>query len=285
VSRLSRLCLGSALALALAGSACAAPAPRPLASHGFDDRSGLVFLSARIGEGEALPFLLDTGASPCVIDSAVAARSGIVAGPEVRRQGGGGTFVSKASAAPVELRIGGAPLACSETLITDLSGMDEAVGGPIAGIVGGDFFRGRIVAIDYDSDKVSLFDRTGFDHAGERIPIRIDRNRPYLTARLSVADGPQDVTRELLVDTGSHDQVDDAILARSGSAGTEVAASGLGAGHRARTGRFNLVRIGSRSFADVPGVVPAVPLVGAGLLARFNLIFDYDGGWVILDDR
>jgi len=284
---LPRLCLGSALALTLAGSACAAPppGPRPLASHGFDDRSGLVFLSARIGEGEAMPFLLDTGAGPCVIDTAVAARSGVEVGPQVLRQGGAGTFASRVSAAPVQLRIDGVPLTCSETLITDLAGMADELGGPIAGIIGGDFFRGRIVSIDFGSDRISLFDRDGFRHAGERIPIRIQRNRPYLTARLSVAGGPQDVARELLVDTGSQDHVDDPILVQSGRGGTEVAASGLGAGHRARTGTFSLVRIGSRSFSDVPGVVPAVPLVGAGLLARFNLIFDYDGAWVILGDR
>ena len=271
-------------ALLAAGCATGTPANPPLQSLAFDDRDGLPFMDVRIGDAAPMPFLLDTGASPCVIDSAVAGRLGIRAGPPVQRQGGAGTFASNVSAAPVTLRIDGSALACSETLLVDLSGMTAAVG-PISGIVGGDFFRGRVVAIDFERDRVSVFDRAGFRHDGERIPIRVERNRPYVTARLSVAGGPQDVARELLIDTGSQDNVDDPILTQGTQPGREVSGSGLGTGHRVRTGTFNRVRIGGRTFDNVNGVVPAVPLVGAGILARFKLIFDYDGGWVILDDK
>ena len=271
-------------ALLAAGCATGTHANPALQNLPFDDRDGLPFVDVRIGDGAPMPFLLDTGASPCVIDSGLAARIGIRAGPPVQRQGGAGTFSSNVTATPVTLGIGGSPLACAETLLVDLSGMTGEVG-PISGIIGGDFFRGRVVAIDFESDRVSVFDRAGFAHEGERIPIRIERNRPYLTARLSVAGGPQDVARELLIDTGSQDNVDDPILAQGSQPGPEVSASGLGTGQRARSGTFNRVRIGGRTFENVSGVVPAVPLVGAGLLARFKLIFDYDGGWVILHDK
>ena len=271
-------------ALLALGCATGTAANPPVQSLSFDDRDGLPFLNVRIGEGAPMPFLLDTGASPCVIDSAVAGRIGIRAGAPVQRQGGAGTFASNVSATQVTLRIDGSPLACSETLLVDLSGMTGEVG-PISGIIGGDFFRGRVVAIDFESDRVSVFDRAGFAHEGERIPIRIERNRPYLTARLSVAGGPQEVARELLIDTGSQDNVDDPILAEGSQPGREVSASGLGTGQRVRSGTFNRVRIGGRTFENISGVVPAVPLVGAGLLARFKLIFDYDGGWVILHGK
>ena len=278
----------TAIAPALLAAACAtstpAPPNAPLQSLSFEDRDGLPFLDVRIGDGPPMPFLLDTGASPCVLDTAVAERIGIRAGPPVQRQGGAGTFASNVTATPVTLQIGDSSLPCSETLLVDLSGMTGGVG-RIAGIIGGDFFRGRVVAIDFDRDRVSVFERAGFRHGGERIPIRVERNRPYLTAHLSVAGGPQDVARELLIDTGSQDNVDDPILAQGSQVGREVSATGLGAGRRTRTGIFNRVRIGSRTFENVSGVVPAVPLIGAGLLARFKLIFDYDGGWVILDDE
>jgi hypothetical protein len=285
VSRRRLVAVAVAPALLAAGCATSTSAgPAPLQSLAMDDRDGLPFLDVRIGDGAPMPFLLDTGASPCVVDTAVAERIGIRAGPPVQRQGGGGTFSSNVAATPVTLGIGGSPLACSETLLVDLSGMTSGVG-PIAGIIGGDFFRGRVVTIDFAQDRVSVFNRADFRHDGERIPIRIERNRPYITAHLSVAGGPQDVARELLIDTGSQDNVDDPILTQGSQVGREVSASGLGTGHRVRSGTFNRVRIGSRTFENVSGVVPAVPLVGAGLLARFKLIFDYDGGWVILDDK
>ena len=258
-----------------------------LASYKFTDKNGLVILSARIGDGEPLLFLLDTGASPCVIDGATARQHGITVGASTKRQGGGGTFTSGVTTEPVRLTIGANVLVCSETIVTDLSGTTEVTGAKLGGIIGGDFFRGRVVAIDYDRDTVTVHDRALYRRrgSGEVLPIRVVKNRPYLTARLSVPGGPQRVPRELLIDTGSLDQIDDPLLERSNASMKTVETSGLGPGFKTKAGRFSKVEIGSLVFKDVPGVVPAVPLVGAGLIARFNPVFDYDGGWLALEKR
>jgi hypothetical protein len=265
----------------------ARPTGAPLASHAFENRDGLPVMTVRMDDGQPRKFLLDTGASPCVVDSALAAASGIESVVEDReRQGGAGAFRSRVTRAPVRVRIGIEVLTCRETIVLDLSGFTDAVGTELGGILGGDFFRGRVVAIDYDRERIDIHERATYDRAGTPpIPIRIERNRPYLTAQLSVPGGPQDSPRELLIDTGSRDHVDDKLLAESSETLGTGSATGLGTGASIATGRFSRVRIGTHEFRDVPGVVPNVPIVGTGILARFNLVFDYDGGWMILQAR
>jgi hypothetical protein len=178
-------------------------------------------------------------------------------------------------------------LTCKETIVTDLSGVTETTGARLGGIIGGDFFRGRVVEIDYDRDVVAVHDRTTYVHrkGGKRIPIRIEKNRPWTTALLSVPGGPQDRARELMIDTGSLDNVDDALLKEGTAALKSAQAKGLGSGFEIKGGTFSKVVIGPHQFTDVSGYVPSVPIIGAGILARFNLVFDYEGGWMIFDKR
>lgn len=282
-----------AATLAMAAPACTgavrdAPAASVLERHAFRSRDGIMILDVRIGDSAPMPFVLDTGASPCVIDPLDAERLAITATKATERRGGAGIFKSGVADRPVTLAIGAKALACSETLITDLSGITELMGVRIAGLIGGDFFRNRVVEIDYDRATVTVHDRRLYQRRrdGAVLPIRIERNRPYLQARLSVQDGPQDVQRELLIDSGSLDKVDDPILKESRTPPRPVAnAVGLGSGATISEGMFNKVEIGPYSFESVNGAVPSVAIVGNGLLTKFNLVFDYDGGWLMLRPR
>jgi hypothetical protein len=258
-----------------------------LETHAFRGDGGIMILDARIGDSEPMPFILDTGAGPCVVDSVVAEKLGIGIRASTERRGGAGTFESGVAGRSVTLNIGVSELLCGETLVTDLSGVADVVGLPPAGIVGGDFFRNRIVAIDYDQSTISIHDRNEFDRPGDGgiVPIRVKGNRPYLDARLSVPGGPQDVTRELVIDTGSLDHVDDPRLKEGSAPLKAISATGLGAGFAGEVGTWSSVEIGPYRFENVPGTVPSVPIVGNGILTRFNLVFDYEGGWLLLRPR
>ncbi len=275
-----------------AGLACAQPGARSNAgsaveSHPFTNRNGLITLATGVGVNEPGTFVLDTGASPCVVDSTFAAAMGIASVTSPReRQGGAGAFSARVTSAPITLRIGDDNLPCHETLVLDLGGLTGEVGEPISGIICGDFFRGRIVRIDYDRSTVSVFRRGGYDpDSSTKIPIRVDGNRASLTALLSVRGCPQKAPRQLLIDTGSRDFVDDSLLNQSSAGVRAVNPSGLGSGGSASIGTFTEVSIGSHVLRDVPGVVGNVSIVGSGVLSKFNLVFDYDGGWLALEPR
>ena len=183
------------------------------------------------------------------------------------------------------LAAGGVGVDCADVLLTDLGAVARDIGVRLDGILGGDFFRGRVVVIDYSAHRLELYPARAFRYAGggDTVSITVKRNRPWLVARLTVPGGTP-VERELLIDTGSQDAVDDSVLLRSTERLSRGEASGLGAGFSVQLGRFSEVTIGRSTFRDVPGVVPAVPIVGSGILQRFRrLVFDYDAGRLYLE--
>ncbi|MEA3037528.1 MAG: hypothetical protein QOE79_41 [Sphingomonadales bacterium] len=121
-----------------------------------------ILLDARVG-GADMPILLDTGdALPfaLVLAPAAAARAGATPSP-------GAAFVSRAAigGAPVRVQpaharpldIGRVHLdAASTGVSTAVDAAATALGVPVAGIVGYEFLRGRIVAIDYVCRRLDL---------------------------------------------------------------------------------------------------------------------------------
>lgn len=253
----------------------------------FSDAGGLIQVNARVNDSSPRPFILDTGARPCLLDGRVAAALGVVARDSQSLGGAAGKFTAGiASPTPrVRLAQGDLPVPCTEVVLTDLAGVSRSIGARVDGILGGDFFRDRIVVIDYGAHRLEIRPSPGFRYTGlgDTVPITIRRNRPWLIARLTVPGGTP-VDRELLIDTGSEDAVDDSLLLRSTEPLSGGHASGLGAGQSIRVGRFSRVSIGRSTFDDVPGVVPVVPIIGSGILRRFRrLIFDYGAGRMYLE--
>jgi hypothetical protein len=93
-----------------------------LETHHFRGADGIMILDARIGDSDPMPFIIDSGASPCVLDPGVAEKLGIGARASTERMGGAGVFEGGVADRSVTLTIGAGELACSETLITDLFG-------------------------------------------------------------------------------------------------------------------------------------------------------------------
>jgi len=269
-----------------ADSRASGSAPAPIERIRFSSLQGMPVIQVQVLDRPSTSFVLDTGARPCVLDATYVRQLGLVTSTGRAGQGGGGTSSADVIAGSLNLRILGRTLRCDETLSTDLAGVSEAIQHKIHGIIGVDFFRGRIVAIHYDIGVIDVYDRATyrFPDGATRIPIEVKGNRPYVIARLSVM-GRENVARSLLIDTGSQDWIADSLLQESTGRLEDARGSGLGPGFATKAGTFSRVAIGPHQFTDVPGVIPAVPIVGAGLLSKFNLIFDYDGGWLVMEPR
>lgn len=261
-------------------------AAAPIERIHFDSLQGMPVIQVQVLDRPPASFVLDTGARPCVLDATYARELDLPITTRRTGQGGGGSFSADVISGPLNFKIAGRTLQCEETLSTDLSGVSKTIQKKIHGIVGGDFFRGRVVIIHYDTAVIAVHDRTTYRYRGSdaQIPIEVRGNRPYLMARLSVT-GRENVARSLLIDTGSQDWIADSLLQESTDHLKDARGSGLGPGFATKSGTFSRVVIGPHEFSDVPGVIPAVPIVGAGLLGKFNLIFDYDGGWLVMEPR
>jgi len=176
---------------------------------------------------------------------------------------------------------------CDRFASIDLSEPTTTGRRSIAGILGYEFFSRYVVRIDFAAHTLELFDPAKFRYAGQgdTVALTMERNVPRVAVRIRTAHRPE-VTRHLIVDTGSEDAVDDSAVRRSSrSDGITVSTTGLGGSYEAVIGTLDTVRIGHLEFTAVPGVASDVGIVGNGLLSRFVCIFDFAHRRLFLEPR
>src|SRR5690606_940054 len=86
----------------------------------------------------------------------------------------------------------------------DYFNLDEMIGTPVAGLIGGGFFKNLIIQIDYKRRRLTLIDPAGFDPPGDHLalPMTVRTQKPYIRAEAGLQDGTV-VQVDLLVDTGA----------------------------------------------------------------------------------
>ncbi|MBL9127129.1 MAG: clan AA aspartic protease [Verrucomicrobiales bacterium] len=141
----------------LGALAVPAMAPSPISRVPIDFREGLIWVEIRAGD-RSVPFrfLLDSGASHTVLDLRTARELGLARGPAVPVRGVG-SRVTGFGPVPWKARLGDTPLS-ERVLILDLGPLSEACDRRVDGLIGADFFRDRVVEIDYDSGELRLWD-------------------------------------------------------------------------------------------------------------------------------
>jgi hypothetical protein len=172
--------------------------------------------------------------------------------------------------------------------------LDELVGIPVDGLLGGGFFRNLITNIDYKNNRLTLYDPGYFEMPKDYmvLPIQIKTNKPYIDAETSLQDGTV-VEVDLLIDTGAgvplllHTNSDEALRLPDHYIRGKLG-MGLGGYLEGFIGRINKLRVGEIEF---PGVLTSFQeisedwlmdrdrfrngILGNQLLSRFNVYFDY----------
>jgi predicted aspartyl protease len=159
-------------------------------------RGFAVVVHGSIGTAKNLNFLIDTGASPSVVDSRVARKLRLAVS-----SGQLSTFTQRVAvdqAIAADVRLG--PFRADElrVLVHDLSVLKETLGVAVDAMVGYDFLKQGAFTIDYISRTI-LFGP--IDPRLETIPYV--GGLPYVVVRMRVQD--EDIP--LLVDTGAHDLI------------------------------------------------------------------------------
>jgi hypothetical protein len=132
----------------LAGAADAAQSQgMPISQH-----DGLVWADVLSG-GRTLHFVVDTGAMSSCINLAAAKRLGLKLGSRLNVSGVGGRTVGY-ECTGFHATAGGMRLP-QDVVALDLSGPARGCSEPIDGLIGADFFRGKVVRIDYAREKLS----------------------------------------------------------------------------------------------------------------------------------
>jgi hypothetical protein len=250
-----------------------AGALRPIAIVPFRRHGKLMVFDVRIGANpRRLSFTLDSGAAHTVIDSAAARALGLRPVGHRAAHGTGKGTIAVTRFAALRIAFDGASLDVAEPWGIDLGGVQNL--GREDGLIGNELFRRYVVRLDQDHATMSLYEPATYRPArGATVVPLIAHNRwIYLAADLTAGDGTR-ARRELVIDLGSEDSVDDALAAHSPQRRSTVLGKGLGADYSGSSGVFARVGIGPYAWANVWGPA-AGPAIGMEMLRRFTTTFD-----------
>ena len=291
------LCLASFALPTSSQAKSAAPASIAPASIPFLYEDARIYVPVRIGRGEPHWFILDTGATGTIIDTAVAKSASlpISGGQTVHGAGSGGSVQSQTSA--VDLEVGAVLFHVQQPLIMDLAHLlGPTIGRAPAGIIGSQFFREHFVDLDFERHRIKALppasDRRWAYAAA--VPLTFADWTPLTHVRLTLPSG-RVVTANALLDLGAKstfllpEPFIDREKLRTAFPKTVVSALGSGVGGDTF---YAFARARSIGFAAAPAMSLADPviglsvkgtlrstwhegLLGADFLSRFRLGFDY----------
>jgi hypothetical protein len=261
----------------------------------FEYRARHVWLRASVNDGPPEDFVFDTGASMTVLDSAYAARIGLVA--EGRQQGQGAGATGGASFAMLsKLRVESADGDGIELKDVQVGVLNvNPVLAPYfwrncAGVIGFDFISRFVDELDFDHGQLTLYDPATFHYAGagQALPMTLANHTPVVRMKLDDA-----FEGDFRVDVGSSSTVDlhtpfvkqHDLMRRT--PGVDVSGGGFGGMFTTRMVRMKKLAIGPYAWTD-PLVSLAEATAGAftsedyagnignRILERFKVTIDYE---------
>lgn len=120
-------------------------------------RNQIVVQTSVNGKGP-YSFIVDTGVTPSVIDRAAAEAAGVdIDRSQSGEASGAGSGTMIVQRAPIrELTLSGVSFRNLDALAADLSRLSTRLGHPLHGILGDNFFEGRVVTIDYGAQRMTI---------------------------------------------------------------------------------------------------------------------------------
>jgi hypothetical protein len=241
-------------------------------------------------DGTRMRVLVDTGGANVLTPSA-AAKLGAKTEGKLAGRGVGEQQVDVGIAHLGEVRLGGAALSKPVFYVMDMGDLARIEGAPSDGLVGFEMFRRFRVTVDYEKHVLTLTDPAKFQPpAGAQVvPFELADRIPIVQAKL---DG---MPVRLSVDTGSRASLtmngpfvrQNDLVSRYGAATESVTGWGVGGPEHGRPARAGTLLLGDAAVRDVvvdlftgqKGADAKPDLsgnLGAGVLRRFTVSFDYD---------
>ena len=256
--------------------------PQSLAEVPISYSGGLLWVRLSIPQSsEPLNFLLDSGAATSVLTSQTAQRLGIKLLQHVSVRGVGTQTVGYWTE-PLNASIAGVRLS-QKFLAVDLQELSAACGQHVDGLLGADFFRSRVVQIDYAAERVRLLASSPASTTGQILPLRVRPNALCLPIRVN-GGGP----RWARLDTGCATALHWVCAERPSPSSTcqfSIGLTGISTPVVQTT-----VALGTERCEDVPTglhqreiFTGESGLLGNGLLSRYRVTIDAPRGRVVLE--
>jgi hypothetical protein len=262
-----------------------------------------VIVKTRINDGDPHSLLLDTGAQLSAVDEPTAEGLGIEGLGEFQGRGAGEGSTTAHLATGVSFRLPGVEISNQTVGILPLGErLSKFTGRPLHGVLGYDFTSRFVVDIDYASRTLSLHDPKTFDYAGngDIVPISLHYGIPAVRATIKPF-GSGAIEGTFLVDTGASDAlyltrpfVEAHRLLDTLIENVRVTVPGVGGESLQNVGRVEKLQFGGQRidnpvafFAHDRAGAFANPdfagIIGAEILRRYRVLFDYTNGRMILE--
>jgi outer membrane lipoprotein-sorting protein/predicted aspartyl protease len=261
--------------------------------------SNHIYIPVRIGGSKQLSFILDTGAGGPVLETQTAQDLGLkTIGKFEGRGAGEGTqevnLVSLSSVSFGDLVIDNVSAAT-----IGLKPLSKYEGMPVDGILGYDIFSKFVVKIDYENQKLTLYEPSNFKYEGKGgiLPITLEESHPHIKTKI---DGQYE--GNFVIDTGARSSL---VLSTpfvqkydlEAKTGKKIEVfSGIGIGGKApgkltrvkniEIGKFNIPAPVTTLSSSEKGAFASEKIdgnIGGGILKRFTVIFDYPNQRMILE--
>jgi len=222
------------------------------------------------------------------------------AGARAPLTGAGGSGESREAvvSSPVSMTLGELAMSSVPAMVLpERSGMPPS----IDGIIGGALFFRFVVRVDVDLSRLELFEPSGWSPAAGACVVPLDRvpGGVFVPVRVAVGAG-EPIDAELVVDLGAGHAVSlntrpTGALAPPAESIEAPLGRGLSGSVRGRIGRLRRLEIGSFSLENVVASFPVAEHrhpggfdfrdgnLGAGILKRFNVTFDYASARMVLE--
>lgn len=265
----------------------------------FDLENGFIIVSVKLANTFPLKFIFDTGAENTILFHKVYAdllnfqldKKIKIHGADLSQD------VYAHVARNVDLTLANRIYGTRDILVLEEEVLEvhSVMGTSIDGIIGGSFFRGLVIAIDYDKEKIKFIDPLKFsppNNGYAELPIEIISNKPYLNS--TTYSTPKDHrTSKLLIDSGSaiplllHSNTDTTLILPPnlmiGSLGKGLGGLILGFKGKIHKLTFNIFEFNNiiTAFQDIDSSLVAQTklvrngLLGNDLLSRFDMMIDY----------
>ena len=252
-------------------------------------RKRYVFLAGELN-GVPTDVVLDSGAGMTVLDRGLAERLKLRPEGELEARGTGGN-VGAGLVSGLTLKVAGVEIGPISAAVIDLSDVGRRLGRPLPVILGKELFHALVVDLDYPGSRLRLHDSVAFRYEGpgRRVDL-LPAEDGHKSLRISI-EGDEPVVVGL--DTGQGGALSvfrhyaDARRLLEGRPVSESRGGGVGGATISKLATLRSVSIAGYELRNVPASFQTTDVggafdtkrqegnLGAGILARFRVLFDY----------
>jgi len=264
----------------------------------------VIYIPVSVNDNPPIDLVLDTGAPEItMIEKNIVTKMNIKTKKGGYLRGAGSKSVKFVLLEGVKLSLPSFKITGVRMAAISLTHMEPYWGKPKYGLLGGNILKHVVTEIDYINRYVTFFkpDQYLYKGSGEKIPIKFISNAILVKARIRINAEDDDFEGLFLIDTGvrnsffnSHFVSKHQIIKNSKKWIENITGFGIGGEGFGKLSRIKTIQMGGYQISnpiielttDTKGIAASKEfdgIIGADLLSRFKVIFDYIRGEMILE--